>query len=73
MKGLIQIKVSFEEIALETNLQTHRNVHRELHDNLIVMHDLDISVDCGSGVHSRHDRESYHPSPRSGAKRYCVG
>lgn len=57
-KGFIQIKVSFDEIALELVLRVLRNVQRELHDNLIVMHDLDISVDCGL-VSTRDLIESY--------------
>ncbi|KAL1932987.1 hypothetical protein VTP01DRAFT_8665 [Rhizomucor pusillus] len=57
-KGVIQIKVSFDEIALELLLRVLRNVQRELHDNLIVMHDLDISIDCGL-VSTRDLIESY--------------
>ncbi|KAL1933995.1 hypothetical protein VTP01DRAFT_8085 [Rhizomucor pusillus] len=58
LTGMIQIKVSFDEIALELVLRVLRNVQRELHDNLIVMHDLDISVDCGL-VSTRDLIESY--------------
>lgn len=47
VKGFIQIKVSFDEIALEMVLHVLRSIHRELYNGLIVMHDLDISVDCG--------------------------
>ncbi|KAL1925909.1 hypothetical protein VTP01DRAFT_7248 [Rhizomucor pusillus] len=57
-KGFIEIKVSFDEIALELVLRVLRNVQLELHDNLIVMHDLDISVDCGL-VSTRDLIESY--------------
>lgn len=46
VKGFIQIKVSFDELALQVVLQVLRNVERELLDNLTVLHDLDVTVDC---------------------------
>lgn len=58
MKGFIQIKVSFAELALQSVLHVLHKVERELHDNLIVMHDLDISVDYGL-VSARDIIEAY--------------
>lgn len=58
VKGFIQIKVSFDEITLEMTLRLLRSIHRELYDNLIIMHDLDISVDCAL-VSTRDIIESY--------------
>lgn len=60
VKGFIQIKVSFDEITLEMALRLLRSIHRELYDNLIIMHDLDISVDCAL-VSTRDIIESISP------------
>ncbi|KAL1933519.1 hypothetical protein VTP01DRAFT_7609 [Rhizomucor pusillus] len=58
VKDFIQIKVSYDEITLEMTLRLLRSIHRELYDNLIIMHDLDISVDCAL-VSTRDIIESY--------------
>lgn len=45
-RAYIAVKVSFTDLEFHTVIATLNMVQRELHDSLIVLHDIDITVDC---------------------------